>query len=68
MMRAATPAEGHVPAPTARAGWQAPLDLRFERAASRTALASRRHAGLVRVQKPLCSEDAAAYGLLAIRA
>ena len=68
MMRAATPAEGHVPAPTAPAGWQARLDLRVERAASRTALASRRHAGLVRVQKPLRPEDAAAYGLLAIGA
>jgi hypothetical protein len=68
MMRAATPAEGHVPAPTAPTDWQARLELRFERAASRTALASRQHTGLPRVRKPLCPEDAADYGPPAIRA
>jgi urease accessory protein UreH len=68
MMRAATPAEGRVSAPTAPAGWQARLDFRFERAASRTALASRRHTGLLRMQEPLCPEDAADCGPPAIRA
>jgi urease accessory protein len=55
-MPAATLAEDCRLAPPPAAGWAAELELRFERRASRTVLATRRHVGPLRVQKALYPE------------
>jgi len=48
--------EDRAPVRRAPAGWEARLELRFEREASRTVLAARRHVGPLRVQKALYPE------------
>jgi len=48
--------EAPVPAGSELDGWEARLELRFERERARTVLAARRHVGPLRVQKPLYPE------------
>jgi len=55
-MAATALVEDPIPAHAAPAGWEARLELRFEREVSRTVLAARRHIGPLRVQKALYPE------------
>ena len=48
--------DASTPANSIRGGWEARLELQFQREQARTVLSSRRHVGPLRVQKPLYPE------------